>query len=203
MTKYALLCNIDMVVDCKGRWNVLRNSYATFLRDIKNLPSGSAPSKKKKWYIADCMSVVKDYIGQNRKMASNVEVECDELEANLSDSALSPPAIKKKQKSTPADLVAGPMIEFLRSRTCKQESEVPPTSSAMKFFESLEPDVEKLTQRRQRKFKENIMLLLHRLLDEQDNEFSTSLSPSPLQQQNFSEQSFPAISYSQASFSNL
>lgn len=69
-----------------------------------------------------------------------------------------------KRKPSPADLVALPMIDFLKSRTGQTDNH------HMKFFESLIPDLERLSKRRQREFKLQVHSLLYSFIDDQENE---------------------------------
>lgn len=152
------------------------------------MPSGSAASKKKKWYLADSMSFLNAFIGQHRKSTGNaiteniIEDDIRSPEDSGNDASLvedislditvPSPANPhhthvKKIRMTPVDLVAGPMIELLKSQTDQWPEPVRPI---MKFFESLVPDVEKLSSRRQRLFKERVLHILHNYLDEEENE---------------------------------
>lgn len=38
---------------------------------MKNAPSGAACSEKKKWYLFEAMSLLKDFMGQHKKIKSN------------------------------------------------------------------------------------------------------------------------------------
>ncbi|XP_076030648.1 uncharacterized protein LOC143018936 [Oratosquilla oratoria] len=64
---------------CKAKWNSIRTSYSRFLRDEKQ-PSGSGASKKKKWYLAESLAFLRDYMGKHRNLGSNSNV-VDENEA--------------------------------------------------------------------------------------------------------------------------
>jgi hypothetical protein len=75
---------------------------------------------------------------------------------------------RKKRKMTASEMIAGPMFTFLKSRSEPQPAE--PVGSNRKFFESLLPDVEKLSTRRQRDFKLKVLSLLNGYMDEQENE---------------------------------
>lgn len=114
------------------------------------MPSGSGASKRKKWYLADCLTFLKDFVGQHRKSASNVTVEEDVDETQLggevinedddtidspltnevldtagssrSSSANAAPArTASKRKSSALEAVTGPMINFLESRTVQSQ----------------------------------------------------------------------------------
>lgn len=174
------------------------------MKKIRDLPSGSAAQKKKKWYLADSMSFLGNFIGQHRQSKSNVVVQDDsddenesevneeEINESIEDNVVSPitppndtsdrpPPVsqaqgleaknknaRKKRKMTASEMVAGPMITFLKSRSQPQPAE--PVGANKVFFESLLPDMEKLSARRQREFKLKVHALLNGYMDDQDNE---------------------------------
>nr|CAD7414522.1 unnamed protein product [Timema poppensis] len=57
------------VNDCKQKWTNLRNSYANHLRNQKK-PSDFGSEQKPKWYLADGMAFLKDYM-QHCKIKGN------------------------------------------------------------------------------------------------------------------------------------
>lgn len=218
----------------------MRNSYARQLRELKNTPSGAASSKKKKWYLCDAMSFVQDFMGQHKKMASNYdqsavieentknydlsESVADFDETNSQHSVISTPSIRpdlnppkklkeasnKHYKETAADLVAGPMINFLKSKTGHTDEVL--NNSDFNFFKSLIPDMQKLSGKRRREFKTQIMLSLNKFLDEEEDERSRSLSltstphPSPASTDSFlfpMDRNIQAASVSQTQVANL
>lgn len=182
------------------------------MKKLTNLPSGSAAhSKKKKWYLAENMSFLQNFIGQHRKSKGNVTDDSlddndnedneetfqetasfQDITGNLDETATSTEedntaaartsttissivadkapqvSLSKyrggKRKPSPADLVALPMIDFLKSRTGQTDNH------HMKFFESLIPDMERLSKRRQREFKLQVHSLLYSFIDDQENE---------------------------------
>lgn len=193
----------------------MRGSYARYVREVKNRPSGSAASKKKKWYLADSMSFMHSFVGQHRKSKGNIENQ-DEVEEGMPLSTFledvnemteeanetvegissctmstsqasethgkaenrsdSNPETSKKRKMSTSDMVAGSMVEFKKKRS----QPTPPANPNLKFFESLIPDVEKLSSKRIRLFKYKVMGFLNDLLDDQENEESAkSSAPSP------------------------
>lgn len=91
----------------------------------------------------------------------------------------------KTIKSSAAEVVAGPMAEYLKTVTAQvqsqgksQELEDP----TLTFFKSLVPDVNKLNSRNQRTFKSKVMELLNSMLDSQeDSEMYNSRDPHPVQ----------------------
>lgn len=91
----------------------------------------------------------------------------------------------KTIKSSAAEVVAGPMAEYLKTVTAQaqsqgksQESEDP----TLTFFKSLVPDVNKLNSRKQRTFKAKVMELLNSMLDSQeDSELYNSRGPLSVQ----------------------
>lgn len=71
----------------------------------------------------------------------------------------------------PSDMVVGSMLKFLEARS---QPTPPPAKTVenrtLMFFKSLVPDVEKLSEKRQRKFKEDLLKRLNEYVDEQENE---------------------------------
>jgi len=63
---------------CKSKWTSLRNSYARELREIKNKKSGSAASKKRKWYLFESMNFLSNFMLQHKQMTSNVSDNCND-----------------------------------------------------------------------------------------------------------------------------
>lgn len=64
---------VFIVSVCKSKWTSLRNSFARELRELKNKKSGSAGSKKRKWYLFDSMSFLTGFMMQHKKMGSNID----------------------------------------------------------------------------------------------------------------------------------
>ncbi|XP_060866685.1 transcription factor Adf-1-like [Metopolophium dirhodum] len=164
---------------CKSKWTSLRNSYARELREIKNKKSGSAASKKRKWYLFESMSFLSDFMLQHKQMISNVSDTCNEhnerseseeysfdtstvednispedgtaSERELNETVFKRPKKSKTQLKTASEQVAEPMIEFLKSRT--KQANTSEDSSEILFFKSLIPDYKKLNDKNQRRFK--------------------------------------------------
>lgn len=139
------------------------------------------------------MSFLENFVGQHRPIKSNISEPIDfgdepqsDLNAEEVDednatslplnytSQCSPSPVQQlqtkkvtKRKLTASELVAGPMVQFLQSRS-QQPSE--PVSANKQFLESLLPDLDKLSARRQRECKYKFLGLLNNYLDEQDNE---------------------------------
>lgn len=179
---------------------------------MKNTPSGAACPKKKKWYLFDAMSFLKDFMGQHKKMKSNYDEssnlneedtnsifnesigDFEENNTQLSTVShtstirpnLNPPkkfnetSKKPISKQSAADLVAGPMVDFLKSKTMQKEEEY--NSSDINFFKSIIPDMQKLSSKRRRQFKTDVMLSLNRFIDEEEEEHSrtSSVTSTPL-----------------------
>lgn len=77
---------------------------------------------------------------------------------------------RKKKRKTAAEIVAEPMVAYLRTVTeMRNKTEEDPT---MSFFKSILPDVNKLIDRRKRSFKTSVMQTLNLLLDQQEEEAS-------------------------------
>lgn len=154
------------------------------------MPSGSASKKKKKWHLADAMEFLLPWTGPSRKMSSsldkqnlNPDTAPPTQETTTSDNLSYEDEIndeqsaevgnfypKKKLKKTPAELLANPMAEYLKTITKHKLQEVKGDNEFLSFFKSLIPDAEKLSDRRKRKFKTSVMSKLHQLLDEQEDE---------------------------------
>ncbi|RZF43699.1 hypothetical protein LSTR_LSTR010781 [Laodelphax striatellus] len=182
---------------CKKKWTNLRGSYVRYVKELKKTPSGSMQLKKK-WHLFDAMSFLQPWIGTTRKMTgslddslkNNTDVTQDisnELQAEGEVEVAPKPLIEnqnnfnpsKKQRRTTADIVAAPMVEYLKTVTEKRKAGEEKSDSAMlTFFKSLVSDAETLSPKRQRLFKSSVMAKLHSLLDDQDSEQSR-YTPSP------------------------
>lgn len=73
----------------------------------------------------------------------------------------------KRKKPTPTEVLAGPMAEFLKTRTALQQD--PPL---INFFKGLLPDIERLSAKRQRSFKEALVKLVNGFVDAEEQEQS-------------------------------
>jgi len=176
---------------CKSKWTSLRNSYARELREIKNKKSGSAASKKRKWYLFESMSFLSDFMLQHKQMISNVSDICNELnerseseeysfdtstvednispeDGTASECELNETVFKKPktQLKTASEQVAEPMIEFLKSRT--KQANTSEDLSEILFFKSLIPDYKKLNDKNQRRFKQVVLSTLNSYIDDQE-----------------------------------
>lgn len=84
---------------------------------------------------------------------------------------------KKNKKTSAAEVVAGPMVEYLKTVTAQAQNQGPePDEPTLTFFKSLVPDVNKLDARTQRNFKVKVMELLNSFLDQQEESQSTILN---------------------------
>ncbi|KAL1494908.1 hypothetical protein ABEB36_010420 [Hypothenemus hampei] len=144
------------VTECKNKWNSVRSSYSRYLRHQKKLPSGSGTSKRKKWYLADNMTFLKDFMGQHRQPVGNATIEeTSEIALDLDqercigddeDTQDTPISItssdsqsmtqgrskpKVPKMASVVGAVAGPMIKFLESRTT---SGITPKDSTLTFL---------------------------------------------------------------------
>lgn len=186
------------MAECKTKWACLRNSFARALREEKSKISGSAASRKKKWYLFNEMSFLSSFMLQHKQTSSNLEASDDESEAtdnekstenpNLNESVReiesanatcligrqelrrvsSEPVFKKPKKTqvknSTVEQVAGPMIEFLRSKTNKSAVE----DVDLLFFKSLLPDFKKLNGKNRRQFKQFVLTTLNTYIDSQE-----------------------------------
>jgi hypothetical protein len=192
------------VAECKSKWACLRNSFARALREEKSKKSGSAASRKKKWYLFEEMSFLSSFMMQHKQTLSNLEASDDESEATDTEKSTentdvnesineienestnttslidrqelvsSEPVFKKPKKTqtknSAAEQVAGPMIEFLRSKTNKSSVE----DVDLLFFKSLLPDLKKLNGKNQRQFKQFVLTTLNSYIDSQEAQESAS-----------------------------
>ncbi|KAF0721124.1 BESS domain-containing protein [Aphis craccivora] len=185
------------VAECKSKWACLRNSFARALREEKSKKSGSAASRKKKWYLFEEMSFLSSFMMQHKQTLSNLEASGSDDESEATDTekstenvdynessneienegtnitslidrqelqVSSEPVFKKpkktQSKNSAAEQVAGPMIEFLRSKTNKSAVE----DVDLLFFKSLLPDFKKLNGKNQRQFKQFVLTTLNSII---------------------------------------
>ncbi|KAE9523748.1 hypothetical protein AGLY_015808 [Aphis glycines] len=193
---------VFIVSVCKSKWTSLRNSFARELRELKNKKSGSAGSKKRKWYLFDSMSFLTGFMMQHEKIGSHIDNdylnESEEIiesgeddtlvvdntgdnivdntviesERDIIEPLFKKPKLTLHKKTTASDKVAEPMIEFLKSRTRKPAPVEEPPE--LLFFKSLIPDYKKLNDKNQRKFKNLVMSSLNSYLDEQEDNNQTA-----------------------------
>jgi len=110
--------------------------------------------------------------------------------------AFSPKERKKNKtiKSCTAEIVAGPMAEYLKTVTAQAQSQDKGQQSedpTLSFFKSIVPDVNKLDSRRQRTFKAKVMELLNLMLDSQEDSELTNSRGLPFVHTAFSNSSGP------------
>ncbi|XP_068085103.1 uncharacterized protein [Anabrus simplex] len=181
------------VAECKSKWNILRNSYARYLRESrKSSPSVSGICKRKKWYLADSMAFLQNFIGHHKKIGNfSSGLDEDEQTGSLTPDEESSAEIFKTERTphfmntfgpekhnlTPSDMVTTSMMDISRQVSLNDERKEQDNTQLL-FFKSIIPDVEKLTAKNQRKFKIKVMSLLNDLLDEQEDA-SSRLQPSP------------------------
>lgn len=156
----------------------MRNSYARYLRDVKNAAYGGA--KKRKWYLADCMAFLNDFMGQNKKSPNNWDPMADDTMDKFHD--------EEDEKETKHYFG----VEVFYNNTTNSGSRTHSTSLSKSnlveadlwescydifqseadvlFFRSLFADMNKLSERRKRRFKEMVMSSLHSLIDSQEDE---------------------------------
>ncbi|XP_050331120.1 uncharacterized protein LOC126759923 [Bactrocera neohumeralis] len=173
------------VAACKNKWTNLRNSYSRYLREEKNKPYRSSGKQKRKWYLADAMSFLKEFVHQQREMRSNLPVNSPDVEEQTADMSQndftdavstdkSSPIPTKKSKISISEMIAGPMIEFLNSKT-KQK---PKENGNELFFKSLLSDYEKLSSKRQRLFRMHMIKEMNKFQEEEENEYLSSSTSS-------------------------
>lgn len=192
-SKWSLECFIIKTyifltaADCKIKWHNLRSSYARYLRTMKN--NGG---RKKKWYLAEAMEFLKEHIGQHKKTSNNIQREESEdedqvvyTEFNEDNSSATSEMLsnnedlerlnksqrKRSKRLSVAEHLAGPMAAYIAARI-ENSTEVDrhETSPMLHFFKGILPDIEQLTPRRQRIFKEETLRLINKLVDEQEYE---------------------------------
>ncbi|XP_014280880.1 uncharacterized protein [Halyomorpha halys] len=167
-------------VDCKSKWTSMRNSYARYLRDVKNAAYGGV--KKRKWYLADSMAFLNDFMGQNKKSPNNWDIladdtmekcfeEEDETEANHYY------GVEVLDVNTPQPVTRSYSTSLSKwNKTdvdvCESSSDIFQSGADLLFFRSLFADMNKLSERRKRRFKEMTMSSLHSLIDSQEEESS-------------------------------
>ncbi|XP_046663522.1 uncharacterized protein LOC124356512 [Homalodisca vitripennis] len=160
--------------ECKHKWHNVRSSYARYLRNIKKMPSGSG-GKKKKWHLAEAMSFLQPYMGPtNKNTCSNGSRKLFANDNFESNEEINP---RKKRSKSAAEVVGGPISAYFKSITNKKPVKDHPV---LLFFKGLMPDIEKLSQTSQRKFKTDILQCLNRLCEHEEmNQFAVGPHPSP------------------------
>ena len=181
---------------CKTKWTSLRNSYARELREIKNKKSGSAASKKRKWYLFESMSFLSNFMLQHKQMTSNVSDNCSESdERSESEEYSFDTSLVEDNTSTPEDgtvsdcepqlneaVFKRPKKPKTQFKTASEQVAEPmieflksrtkqistEDSSELLFFKSLIPDYKKLNDQNQRHFKQIVLSTLNNFIDDQE-----------------------------------
>ncbi|XP_067624727.1 uncharacterized protein [Eurosta solidaginis] len=105
----AVKMNSD-VIECKRKWACLRNSYVRYLRTEKSADSYDG-EKKKKWYMANAMSFLRQHIRMPRSGFRTVYTD-DESQSSPSDSSSDgdSPVPSKIRRFTPTEKEEEPLI---------------------------------------------------------------------------------------------
>lgn len=178
---------IFSVVECKERWENIRNG---FVRSLKSPPSESSAMAKKPYYLHDLMQFVLPYVRavhHSEKTGGNfpipeetneddiIQANEDEPEEQTGQESSEPPKVQEQHLQTPQtptqggtkrklkkglDEVDKTFLEYL-----KLQKEVTKTEDHRKMFLlSLLPDVRKLSENNLRTFKIKTMMLLDDIL---------------------------------------
>lgn len=107
----------------------------------------------------------------------NVDEEMDSEQSSSSHGIEKPKKIKKVLTS---EMIAEPMINYLKSKTTPKVNPIEDPPELL-FFKSLVPDFKKLNDKNQRRFKKAVLSTLDQLLDEQE----TSSAATPIYPSNF------------------
>ncbi|XP_067624725.1 uncharacterized protein [Eurosta solidaginis] len=149
----AVKMNSD-VIDCKRKWSYLRKSYARYLRTERSADSCDG-EKKKKWYMADAMSFLRNHIQVPRSGSHSVYTD-DESQSSPSNLNASgdgnSPVPSKRSRTTPTEIgeeqlikkKEEPNIEHQRKRESKNRALLTDTTEEP-IFEDIQ------TSRRKRK----------------------------------------------------
>ncbi|KAL5238996.1 hypothetical protein ACI65C_006406 [Semiaphis heraclei] len=194
--------DVDVSV-CKSKWTSLRNSFARELRELKNKKSGSAGSKKRKWYLFDSMSFLTGFMMQHKKMGSNIDndylneseeiIESGEDDTlvvdNTGDNNIVDNTVIESERDIIEPIFKTPKLT-LHKKTTASDKVAEPMIEFLKsrtrkpapveeppellFFKSLIPDYKKLNDKHQRKFKHLVMSSLNSYLDEQEDNNQTA-----------------------------
>ncbi|KAF0711286.1 BESS domain-containing protein [Aphis craccivora] len=108
----------------------------------------------------------------------NVDEEIDSEQSSSAQEFKKPKKIKKVLAS---EMIAEPMISYLKSKTTPKVNPIEDPPELL-FLKSLVPDIKKLNNKNQRRFKNAVLNTLDQLLDEQE----TSSSATPTYTSNFS-----------------
>ncbi|CAI6352235.1 unnamed protein product [Macrosiphum euphorbiae] len=108
----------------------------------------------------------------------NVDEEIDSEQSSSAHEFKKPKKIKKVLAS---EMIAEPMISYLKSKTTPKVNPIEDPPELL-FLKSLVPDIKKLNNKNQRRFKNTVLNTLDQLLDEQE----TSSSATSIYTSNFS-----------------
>ncbi|KAG8227182.1 hypothetical protein J437_LFUL003388, partial [Ladona fulva] len=71
-------------MDCRDRWNTLRDGYRRFIKDDQTTSNGSKPKKRKTWQWAEDMSFLKPFIQERISIVTSGESTCNRNQRNQS-----------------------------------------------------------------------------------------------------------------------
>lgn len=171
---------------------MLRSSYSRYLRDIKKMPSGSAGNKKK-WHLAEAMSFLMPFMGQQKKTVSNMtckrvgdvpasqevpnqvtavieEAHEDILESGTdtaTGSTSTPEGVEEINPRKKKPKTAAEVVAEPIAAYFKSLSKKPATEEhpMMSYFKGLMPEINKLSATSQRRFKMDVVEKLNYYLD--------------------------------------
>ncbi|CAH0560385.1 unnamed protein product [Brassicogethes aeneus] len=173
---------IDVLANCRERWRNIRTSY---LRSLKKPSSGS--STKKPYYLAGYLDFILPYtkrkttiinmeeLFDNNETSEEDNSEFQENTENTENQELPSQSqavsVPKKQKvtqipSSSSNPVDDSLLEWLENK--KERDNFKKEEPNMSFFRSLLPDVMKMTDKQNRRFRQKVIGLIDEILDDAD-----------------------------------
>ncbi|XP_060655981.1 uncharacterized protein LOC132791172 [Drosophila nasuta] len=152
------------VSDCKSKWTVLRNSYARYLRDERHgLRLNLSGRRKKKWYLADSMAFLKDYVHQQHPVAALDSQDTSSISSESKMRSSRTFAVSTKKIKTE-------MVKSSSESFQPMAKETTTESSSGLFFKSLLMDYDQLSSKQQRSFRLAMLTKMNELQEEAENE---------------------------------
>lgn len=176
--------------NCRERWRHIRSS---FLRSLRIPLKGSGNNGRKKYYLSDYLKFVLPYIKiktnngnlksllENNESSEEEDGESREITGNqgATNRANSVNSFKKLKvchiaSATPHP-IDDPFVEWHKSKK-EREDFKKENDPNMSFFHSLLPDIIKMTDKQNRRFRQKVIGLIDEILEDADFKPESNLS---------------------------
>ncbi|KPJ12816.1 hypothetical protein RR48_10446 [Papilio machaon] len=176
-----------IVPEVRRKWSHIRNSYS---RHLRNEMQGARTGKGRmvsRWYLADELEFLREHMATDTRVSPNPPYAPTFLEMDLTESSSTEqvdvkPFIHNQwfSMNSPPTGYKEPKIEpSLHDDSSNSQAFGPDeTSSYFQFFRGIYNDYQELSNKKQRLFKRQCLNFLHDLLDEEEDQQTSTYNQS-------------------------